>query len=334
MRNISFFNVCLLATFHMNAQATMEVVTENLRMPVGIEADKAGNLWIAEQGTGHDDAAVTVVWANGKTERVITRLPSAIDPETKQITGAVRAQILDKKHLAVFTGKDIHIFDRSAFGEGKSALSTDEAIIIVRTDEFVRRAGYDSSNPYSMVYDGRDMYIADAAANIVIRRKGLTGKLDVFAKLPAIGYTTEQGEATAEAVPTRIVPNPDGGFLVTTFTGFPFPEGAAKIFAVDMAGKVKIAENHMTMLTDIAAHPHGNGWLTLEFGQFFPGESGTPVPNSGRIIHLLEDHSRELVAAGFGPSGGMAVIDGETIYVTDLSAGTVVRLSTKTTSME
>ena len=334
MRNISLFTVCLLATLTITAQATMEVVANNLRMPAGIEFDDAGNLWIGEQGTGHDDGAVTVIWANGKTERVINRLPSTIHPETKQVLGTTRARMLDKKHLAVFTGTGIHIFDRSKFGEGRSALSEADASIVIETDEFVKYMGYDESNPYSMVYDGRDMYIADAGANIIIRRKGLTGKLEVFAELPEIKYTLQEREYVVEAVPTRIIPQQGGGFLVATFSGYPFPEGAAKIFAVDVEGNVEIAEKYMTMLTDVAAHPSGNGWLTLEFGQFFPGEDGTPVPNSGRIIRLFDDQSRELVAAGFGPSGGMAVFDEETIYVTDLSEGTVVRLSTKATNME
>ncbi len=341
MRSISFFTICLLMTFTINAQTEAEVMVRDLKMPLGIEQDLEDNFWIAESGTGRNNAAVTVIWNNGKRERVIQGLPSSINYETGEVEGAIRAQVLDQKYLAVFTGKGDHdlsgsilIYNLADFKPGKRAMSAEDASIVIQTREFARYMGFEDSNPCAMVYDGRDMFIADASMNAIIRRKGLTGQLEICTELPSINNPFEETAASVEAVPTKIVANPAGGFLVSTFTGFPHPEGAAKLFAVSTDGIVTVEDSNLTMITDVAPAPDGNGWLVLEFGQFFPGEAGGLVPNSARIIQLYNDGSRELVASGFGPSAGMVVTKDGGIYATEMTKGTLIKIVPATGNME
>lgn len=340
MKTFAFLICTLLATFPLLAQNDMEVVASDLRAPVGIEMDSNGNLWIAESGTGEDDGAISVIWADGTVERVIDNLPSFFDTETNEVAGPMRAHVINEQYLGVSAGEapgalesTILIYALDSFQQGMDPLSADEVLHIIRFKDQTRRLGFTESNPYTLVHDGCNMFVVDAAANAVLRRDGLTGVMTVFAEFPPQANPLPFGPPFIDAVPTRILENPDGGFIVSQLTGFPFVDDASKIYDVDASGQVTVRDSLFTLVTDLRHHPSGDGLLALQYARFHPDSLPPFLVNSSMITHLHDDGTRDTIATGFGPSPGMAVTSDTILYVTQLFAGTVLRISPMTTGL-
>ncbi len=332
MRKLASFAFGIFLSVAVAAQADIQITAKNFNAPTGIEVDQNGNLWIAESGTGHNDGAITVIWANGERQQVIQHLPSVRNEQTNEIEGTLRAQVINDQCVAVFTGKGKHalsgnilLFKKDDFYPGMAPLSGEDAKSIIKTKEFVRTLGYENSSPYAMVYQDNAMYITDASTNAVLRWTPAEDQLELFVKLPALKSPWKECASLVDAVPTRIINNPEGGFLVSTFSGDPFAEAAAKIFAISEKGEVTVAHHNLTMVTDLQFASDGDGLWILEFGQFFPDDF-SPVPNSGKIIQLHRDGTRSLVTSGFGPSAGMAIVNSKNVYTTNLFEGTLSKL--------
>jgi hypothetical protein len=325
----------------LSAQAEISVIGTGFRAPIGIEVDADKNIWIAESGTGQADGAISVIWADGTIERVIDSLPSIFDAEANETQGSLKIQLLNDQYLAVFIsevggelGSSILIYDRSGFQQGNASLRTSDALNAIHVGEqVIGRLGFAESNPYSLVDNGCEMLIVDAAANSIIRRDGLTGVMNVFATLSSKPNPLPFGPPFYEPVPTRILKDPNGGFLLSQLTGFPFLDGASNIYQVSSEGEVSVRDSNLTLVTDMRHHPSGDGILALQFAQF-RGDSLPPfLFNSSMITHLKNDGSRDTIASGFGPSPGMAVNADGTIYVTHLFLGMVMQIQPMTTGI-
>ncbi len=100
MKNLLFF-IALNISHLAYSQLSMEVVGSELRGPIGIEQDADGNLWIAESGSGQDDGAVSVIWADGTQQRIIDGLPSLFDTTTSETLGPCRVQIFNDQYFGI-----------------------------------------------------------------------------------------------------------------------------------------------------------------------------------------------------------------------------------------
>lgn len=337
-KNLLLVIVLFLSHFTY-AQLGMEVVGSELRGPIGIERDADGNLWIAESGSGQNDGAVSVIWADGTQQRVIEALPSVFDTTTNETLGPGRVQAFNDQYFGVImleglpaVGSSILVYPFDSIVPGMEPLGLEDAINIIHLEERVLQLGFAESNNFSFVHDGKDMYIVDAAANAIMHRDGLTGVIQPFATFPPAANPTPIGGPFIDAVPTRIVHNPEGGFFVSQLTGFPFLDGASKIFSVDTAGQVEVVDSGLTLVTDLASAADGDGLIALQFASFRLDSTPPFVIGSGQIIQIHEDGSKDTLASGFGPSPGLAVAGTDEFYVTNLFFGTVVKLSETSTS--
>lgn len=339
MKQILPFLLIILIFSPAYSQLNMEVVGSDLRGPIGITLDAGSNLWIAESGTGANDGAVSVIWSDGTQQRVIDNLPSLYDTLSAETAGPTRVQVFNEQYLGVLlagglpdVGSSIVVFEIDSITPGGTVLGLENAANIIHLEERVLQLGFAESNGFSFVHDGSDLYIADAAANAIMHRDGLTGVIKPIASFPPSPNPLPFGPPVYEAVPTRILHNPDGGFYVSQLTGFPFLDGASKIFGVDSAGQVSVIDSGLTLVTDMALAPSGDGLLALQFANF-RGDSLPPfLIGSAQITKVGFDGSKDTIATGFGPSPGLAVAGENDFYVTNLLFGTVTHLTASTTA--
>jgi hypothetical protein len=137
-----------------------------------------------------------------------------------------------------------------------------------------------NSNAYNVTFGPNgNLYIVDAGANAIIKREKTSKALTLFTRIPNVTATAEWG-------PTGIVY--DGSkFLINSLSGAPFIKGTAKIFQVDLTGKVSDYKTNIT--TAILLTPNNKPIIT-QFAEF----SLTPpvfVLTTGRRWHY---HSRRL----------------------------------------
>jgi hypothetical protein len=177
------------------------------------------------------------------------------------------------------------------------------------------------SNPYNLTVGPKgDIFIADAAANAIIRRSS-SGKLSVFATFPDLDNPTEIGPPTIDPVPTSITFVRDK-FYVTTLTGFPFLPGLARVYTVDLAGKVSLYQEGFTTITDMSLDPVENPVL-VELGQF--GQQGFE-PNSGRIV-VATATGQSTMVAGLNQPTAIVRANPLTYYVNSLVDGKISKVS-------
>lgn len=267
-----------------------------LNGPIGLALDAEQQLWVTEIGTGKNDGKVSVFKSNGKKYVVIDGFPSFFGPGgPEEIVGLNHLLVKDGKVYILHTNGILYIADISSYKIGSTPLKA-HSLQKQNIGKFVLNYPFkvkpDESNPYNLTVGPEDnLYITDAGANAVIRRTP-AGKLHVFTTFDDIKNPTPVGPPTIDPVPTSIAFN-NQHFYVTTLTGFPFPTGKARIYSVDLSGKVSIYQEGFTTITDMTLDPTYNP-VVVEHGQF--GEQGF-TPNTGRIV-VAADNGQ----AKFGPA--------------------------------
>ena len=265
-----------------------------LTAPLGLEADAKGQLWVTEAGTGlTNDGQLSLITPQGKVYPVVKGFPSEVSPE-----GAVfglNHLILKDGILYMLHGVEgkMYKFNISSFKPGDAPLQASQ-LEYEDIGTFVKDYIFEDDNDETDIFnltvgpDG-DLFIADAAANAIIRRKSATGALSIFATIPLIDNPSGD-PAQVQAVPTGIVF--DGNkFLVCTFTGFPFPAQKATIFQVDLKGNASVYQTGLSTLTDIELGIDQKP-IVLEYGTW-TGE--TFVSNSGRMVRSTPGNNTSLL---------------------------------------
>lgn len=316
-----FFCVPVLAF----AQDDATVVTTGLIAPQGIEMDHQGHLWLAEQGTGNSDSRLSVVTSDGQVHAVLEGMPSNIVQGSPE---GVHHLLLDGSTLWATQGLgeespegNLLRIDVSAFTPGDPPLSMND-VVIEDLGTFVLSHDFsddtDQTNIYNLTRGPDDhLYIVDASANAVIRRD-VQGTLSVFSELPTTANPTSVGPPRIQAVPTGIV-FAEGRFLVSAFSGFPFPPGHARIYSIDLAGQATVFQDGLTSAVDLAADPQGN-LVALQFGQFDNGF----LPNTGSVVRVTEDGVETLLDGLNFPAGLCFAPNGD-LYVSTFADGEVLR---------
>jgi hypothetical protein len=142
------------------------------------------------------------------------------------------------------------------------------------------------TNPYTLITrPGGSFAVVDAGANALLNvtNAGVISTLATFEPgdnplFPGLGGPTYQ------AVPTTVAADPDGGFFVGQLTGFPFPQGEAKIFHVPSGGgtPTEFAEG-FTNIIDMIVGDDGNLYVLQLTSNGLASQTG---PGPGQLIRV------------------------------------------------
>ncbi|WP_148297991.1 ScyD/ScyE family protein [Synechocystis sp. PCC 7509] len=355
------------ALFPQNAlAATFSVVVEGLDNARGLSFAPDGALYVTEAGSGGTGAcvpsptggnlcygtsgAVTKI-ANGKSDRVLTNLPSialadgtssfgAQDIKFDSLTGnpyvligyaadpalrdtALNSPDLGKLVAADFTTNSWEVV--ADFSNYELANNPDNADV--------------GSNPTAFVLDGNRAIAVDAGANALLS-VGINGSnlqpIATFAQevltnplfpptdsvpfdptqVPPPEAAPPAAEFAIQATPTGVAKGPDGAYYVSQFTGFPFPEGGARIYRIDAEGETSIYADGFTQLTDLEFDAEGNLYALQ-----YANESAWKGNFDGSVIQISPDGTQTTLLSGEGlvsPSSLAVSPDGE-VYITNQS---------------
>lgn len=322
--------------------AQLMPVTGDLVGVAGVEVDDHGNAWVTETGSGANNGQVIHVKPNGEKHVIITGLPSATDPNNGETGGPWRSMLLPNNRLAVIVGEGptslfgrIMFFNLTGFQMGVSAPKTvaDTTSTIEISSFALAQPGVTNSNPFSaVVMPDRTWYVVDAGANMIVK-VAPDGVRSVFARFPKVPNPTPIGPPMVDAVPTKILANPDGGFYVSILTGFPFNEGKSIIYNVDKNGELSVYHQGLTMITDMAFDTRTGDIYAMQFGNFAFNPSPGFVFGSGKVHRVQRGGGfSEVVASNFGPGSGLTLDDNNNLYATSLFTGQLLKMNSPTCS--
>lgn len=179
------------------------------------------------------------------------------------------------------------------------------------------------SNPYALAINGNTAYIADAGANDVLSVKLDGSNLQAIPlpkqtienpELPPSGSGQVPEKLEIQSVPTGVAVGSDGALYVSEFTGFPSPEGKARVFRIGADGKPEYLDG-FTQISDLEFDKDGN-LLVLQYADrsLWKGDL------AGSLIQIAPDGTRTtLLAAGEGLEGATAlgISPNNEIYITN-----------------
>jgi hypothetical protein len=277
-------------------------------------------LWVAEQGTGNDDGGISGVTPDGSVHPFLTNQRSLIYYGSPLSFEQIHFH--SNRLWATYVEGSFMAIDTTGFSPEGPPLALDTTLV-VNIKGYIQDEGFPESNPYDFTFGpDNDLYMVDAAANVVIRRSASDGMLDVFATFDKLSNPTNIGPPVADVVPTGIVFTGDR-FLTSTLSGFPFAEGMASVYAVDLDGNVSVFQDGFTQLTDLLLHPSTGALLVLEMGRFEAGEGF--LPNTGTLLAVKDGAVTTLVTELNRPAGMTMGPNGD-LFVTSYTAGEVLRI--------
>ena len=315
---ITFVRPCVASSL----PDSVTVYASGLESPIGIEIDDQGRLWVAESGTGNDDSQVSIVTTDGQVHSFLVGLPSELvfgDP-----TGAMHIHFDVNGDLLIVQGGGVDslsasIFrvDTSGFSPGDPPLGVGNIQAVYDIGTFVLGQGFAESNPFRVaIGPNDDLFITDAGANVIIQRERSTGELSVFVTFDPIG--------SGDAVPTGIV-YAGNSFYVGVLTGFPYTQGTAKVYEVDLSGNVSIFRDGLTAVVDLAVDPRDSNLVVLQHG-------GTQ-PNAGGIYKLLSGGVTDTLADGLNFPTGMHFNSSGDLFVSAFNDGQILKVTSTITSV-
>ncbi len=304
-------------------------------------ASGQGNL---HYGTTGAITKIDIKNGSNKVRRVITGLPSVAFPDGTGAAGPHDIKF-DSQGLAyVLIGYAANPEFRDALGNsdlGKLLnvnfdTNSWNVIADIANYELIHNPdGNDVvSNPLAFLIDeeqtSQKLLIADAGANAILSVCTEGSELKAKAVLPqqvltnpifpgsgalnfdkghtppSTAYRDARPSQIAIApVPTSIVKGLDKAYYVSTFTGFPFPEGGAKIYRIDANGQITVFADGFTQLIDLAFDAEGNLYALQHMNQ-----SGWKGKNEGSLIRIAPDGTRTTLLNGEGLEAPAALIIG------------------------
>jgi len=262
------------------AAPTFKVVAANLNNPRQI-VFWHGGMYVAEAGTGGDGpcipggegpecfgktGSVTRV-QNGKQKRILKELASvgaegtgesALGPADLAVVGKntlvlsmglgsnpKNRKMLPKRgqkqlgHLLAFnlhTKKYVSLGDLAAHEKKTNPIDTPD------------------SDPTGLVKAGNGGWlVTDSGGNTLVRAKhGKVKTVAAFKDRMGTSPITGPNPVSYQIVPTDVVKGPDGAYYVSELTGFPFIEGAARIWRIVPGHKPQVWASGLTNVTSMA----------------------------------------------------------------------------------
>jgi len=308
------------------SHAQLPPYAANLATPIGLEVDDQGWLWVAEVGSGNNDGAISVVTPDGQVHSFIEGLGSVTEPGG--VAGSYHLELIDgfiyiTNGLGTVTPDGYLLrIDPTGFTPGNGPLPVSAIDTVANTGVFASANGLMENNLYDIEPgpDG-DLFLADAGSNSVYRMDGQTGEMEVFASLDPTPNPTQVGPPVIEAVPSNLLY--DGEYLyVSTFSGFPFLEGAARIYQINMDGEVQLFQEGLTLITDLDTNPSDGSLMALQMGLYDLNDGF--VPETGSLVRVREDGIDSLLTGLLLPSGMHMAPDGD-LFIASL-AGLIFKM--------
>jgi hypothetical protein len=301
-------------------------LANGLLAPLGMDVDAAGRVFVAEAGTGKNDSRISII-SNGKVLPAITGFDSRIFQG--EVAGVGHILFADGMLYITHDNGKLYKANLNNYKTGDAPLSaanipSEDVGAFVKTQTLIAGVVTDNpdkdSHPYHMVIGpGGDLFITDAAANVIVRRNKTTGALSVFANIPGIKNPTPVGPPFIQSVPTGIVY--DGtNLLVSGLMGFPFPAGAAQVYQVTPAGVVSVYKAGFNSLTGLDLN---NGMVVMEYGTF--GQTGW-VANSGRLVRVGTP-TNTVLTSGLNLPTALKKITANSYFVVSLGDASLLKVT-------
>ncbi|QFS44837.1 ScyD/ScyE family protein [Nostoc sphaeroides] len=365
---IAILTFCVAAFSGIKAASatSFSVIADGLYNAGGLSFSPDGNLYVTEAGIGGSGAcvppssgqgdslcygtsgAVTKI-ENGKTERILTGLPSLALPDGTGAAGPrdIKFDTQGKPYVLIGYGANPAFRDRNLGNTDLAKIiapdfntNTWTSIADLGNYELANNpdGGDVGSNPLGFVIDGNNLIAVDAGANDLLSVNTDGNNLQAIVAFPQDilanpvfppsgtpsnepAQVPSQGEEVrppsqfaSQPVPSSVTKGPDGAYYISQFTGFPFPEGGAKIYRVGADGKPTVYADGFTQLTDLEFDPEGNLYALQ-----YANQSAWKGDFDGSVIKIAADGTRTTLLSGNGlesPSALTIGADGA-IYVTN-----------------
>ncbi|MEH2171434.1 ScyD/ScyE family protein [Nostoc sp.] len=292
--------------------------------------------------------AVTKI-EKGKTERILTGLPSIALPDGTGAAGPrdIKFDAQGKPYILIGYAANPTFRDRNLGNTDLGKIIAPDfktnswsSVADLANYELANNpdGGDVGSNPLGFVIDGNKLVAVDAGANDLLsvntdgrHLQSITAFPEdvltnpVFppsgtpsnepAQVPSEGEVVRRPlQFATQAVPSGVAKGPDGAYYVSQFTGFPFPEGGAKIYRVGADGKSSVFADGFTQLTDLEFDTKGNLYALQ-----YANQSAWKGDFDGSVIKIAPDGTRTTLLSGDGlesPSALTIGADGA-VYVTN-----------------
>ncbi|GAX44290.1 hypothetical protein NIES4075_53080 [Tolypothrix sp. NIES-4075] len=347
---ITFLSICIAAFTGTKAAeaASFSVIADGLDNARGLTFGPDGSLYVTEAGKGGSGAcvpspsvenqslcygttgAVTKI-GKGTQERVLTGLPSLALPDGTDTAGPqdIKFDATGKPYIAVGYGSNPTF--RATLGNtdlGKiitANFNTNSwtSVADLANYELVNNPdkGDVISNPFSLLLDGNKVVVVDAGANELLSAGTDGNNLNAIATIkrqtltnPVFPSGASSSPFEIQAVPTNVALGLDGAYYISQLTGFPFPEGQAKIYRVGSDGQPTVYADGFTQLTDLAFDTEGNLYALQ-----YANQSLWKGNLDGSVIKISPDGTRTTLLSGNGLESPTALTIGAdgAIYVTN-----------------
>ncbi|MDZ8088953.1 MAG: ScyD/ScyE family protein [Nostoc sp. DedQUE12b] len=290
--------------------------------------------------------AVTKI-ENGKTERILTGLSSLALPDGTGAAGPrdIKFDAQGKPYILIGYGANPAFRDRNLGNTDLGKIiaadfntNTWKSVADLANYELANNpdGGDVGSNPLGFLIDGNKLVATDAGANNLLSVNTAVSNLQTIttfpediltnpvfppsgtpsnepAQVPSQGEVVQSQFAT-QPVPSSVTKGPDGAYYVSQFTGFPFPEGGAKIYKIGADGKPTVYADGFTQLTDLEFDTEGNLYALQ-----YANQSAWKGDFDGSVIKIAPDGTRTTLLSGNGlesPSALTIGADGA-VYVTN-----------------
>lgn len=311
----------------------VEVVADGLFGPIGLAFDPAGNLLVAEEGTGGRDnsAGISLITTDGKRGRLLGGLPSTRD--AGDLAGVPLVALApDNSQLYVGNFGQGHLWaleltpdqQTAGFALPDQPLTPDDLRPVMERLNNVMLV-----NPFDLRFDddGRPV-VADASAN-GLAVETTDGKTRFFHRFAALRNPVSPSDPI-DPVPTGIERLGSDEFLVTLTGGCPYPAGGGQLVAVDWERNQRTLVDGLHMPIDIARGPDGTLWL-LEFARFTPGAScftgAGYQPETGRLSRVLADWSLQPVLTNLNFPGAVLPAPDGSLYISEVLTGQILHVT-------
>ncbi|MDZ7952894.1 ScyD/ScyE family protein [Nostoc sp. DedQUE09] len=290
--------------------------------------------------------AVTKI-ENGKTERILTGLSSLALPDGTGAAGPrdIKFDAQGKPYILIGYGANPTFRDRNLGNTDLGKIiaadfntNTWKSVADLANYELANNpdGGDVGSNPLGFLIDGNKLVATDAGANNLLSVNTAVSNLQTIttfpediltnpifppsgtpsnepAQVPSQGEVVQSQFAT-QPVPSSVTKGPDGAYYVSQFTGFPFPEGGAKIYKIGADGKPTVYADGFTQLTDLEFDTEGNLYALQ-----YANQSAWKGDFDGSVIKIAPDGTRTTLLSGNGLESPSALTIGSdgAVYVTN-----------------